>query len=85
MGAIKKEENVLAKAAEKRRKKEKPGQPAMLTVGQVAPLLGVHANTVRRWSQLGILEYLRVGSLGHRRYFQEDLEHFLERQYTEEQ
>ena len=75
---------MLAKAAEKHRKKEKPGQSAMLTVGQVAPLLGVHANTVRRWSQLGILEYLRVGSLRHRKYFRQDLERFLEQQYTEE-
>jgi len=75
---------MLAKATEKHRKKEKPGQPTMLTVGQVAPLLGVHANTVRRWSQLGILEYLRVGSLRHRKYFREDLAHFLEQQNTRE-
>ena len=49
----------------------------MLTVSDVARLLSVHINTVRRWSNQGILKAYRVGSRGDRRFRQEDIASFL--------
>lgn len=49
----------------------------MLTVSDVAHLLSVHINTVRRWSNQGILKAYRVGSRGDRRFRQEDITSFL--------
>ena len=49
----------------------------MLTVNDVARLLNVHINTVRRWSNQGILKAYRVGSRGDRRFRQEDIASFL--------
>ncbi len=50
---------------------------AMLTISQVAHLLSVHINTVRRWSNQGILKAYRVGSRGDRRFQREDIANFL--------
>jgi excisionase family DNA binding protein len=49
----------------------------MLTIGEVAELLNVHLNTVRRWSNRGILKAYRIGSRGDRRFRQEDITNFL--------
>jgi len=49
----------------------------MLTVGDVASLLGVHTNTVRCWSNSGILKAYRVGPRGDRRFRREDIDSFL--------
>ena len=49
----------------------------MLTISEVANLLSVHINTVRRWSNQGILKSYRIGSRGDRRFRQEDVENFL--------
>ncbi len=49
----------------------------MLTVSDVARLLSVHINTVRRWSNQGILKAYRVGSRGDRRFRREDITSFL--------
>ena len=49
----------------------------MLTVSDVAHLLNVHINTVRRWSNQGILKSYRIGSRGDRRFQQEDITRFL--------
>ena len=51
----------------------------MLTVSDVARLLSVHINTVRRWSNQGILKAYRVGSRGDRRFRREDIASFLSR------
>ena len=51
----------------------------MLTVSDVARLISVHINTVRRWSNQGILKSYRVGSRGDRRFRQEDITSFLSR------
>lgn len=48
----------------------------MLTTSEVAYLLNVHINTVRRWSNLGILKAYRLGSRGDRRFKQEDITSF---------
>ncbi len=49
----------------------------MLTISEVAQLLNVHINTVRRWSNQGILKAYRLGSRGDRRFRQEDIASFL--------
>ena len=49
----------------------------MLTINEVARLLNVHINTVRRWSNQGALKSYRIGSRGDRRFRQEDIESFL--------
>jgi len=49
----------------------------MLTVSDVARLLNVHINTIRRWSNQGILKAYRIGSRGDRRFQQEDIANFL--------
>ncbi len=50
---------------------------SMLTIGEVAHLLNVHINTVRRWSNQGTLKSYRIGSRGDRRFLQEDIDSFL--------
>ena len=49
----------------------------MLTISEVAQLLNVHINTVRRWSNQGTLKSYRIGSRGDRRFRQEDIASFL--------
>ena len=49
----------------------------MLMPGEVANMLGVHVNTVRRWANRGILEAYSVGPRGDRRFRQRDVESFL--------
>lgn len=63
--------------------KEPPPVPrraseVMLTVGEAAQLLGVHINTVRRWTNSGMLPSYRLGSRRDRRLRREDVETFLE-------
>jgi len=52
----------------------------MLTVSEVARLLNVHINTIRRWSNQGILKAYRIGSRGDRRFQQDDITSFLSEQ-----
>ncbi len=52
--------------------------PNMLTSSEVARLLHVHVNTVRRWSNQGILRAYRIGPRGDRRYRREAIAKFLE-------
>ncbi len=51
----------------------------MLTTSDVARLLNVHINTVRRWSNQGIIKTYRIGSRGDRRFDRKDIEQFLRR------
>lgn len=52
----------------------------MLTTGEVAYLLDVHASTVRCWSNRGLLKAYRVGPRGERRFRRDDIAvFFLER------
>ena len=50
---------------------------AMLNISDVAHLLNVHVNTVRRWSNQGLLKSYRIGSRGDRRFKKKDVETFL--------
>ena len=53
------------------------GKSGMLTTSDVAGLVNVHINTVRRWSNEGTLRVYRIGSRGDRRFRQEDIDSFL--------
>jgi len=50
---------------------------SLLTTSDVARLLNIHINTVRRWSNEGKLRAYRIGSRGDRRFQQEDINVFL--------
>ena len=49
----------------------------LMTVPQVAKLLNIHANTLRRWSDKGLIKSCRVGPRGDRRFRRDDIEQFL--------
>ena len=49
----------------------------MLTVREVARLLNVHSNTVRRWSDRGLIRAYRITRRGDRRFNREDIIRFL--------
>jgi excisionase family DNA binding protein len=49
----------------------------MLTVKDVAHLLNVHVNTVRRWSDSRIIKSYRITRRGDRRFRREDISDFL--------
>jgi excisionase family DNA binding protein len=49
----------------------------MLTVREVARILHVHPNTLRRWTNDGRLRAYRITSRGDRRYKREDIARFL--------
>ncbi len=51
----------------------------MLTASEVAQMLNVHINTVRRWSNQGVLRAYRINSRGDRRFKKEDIVAFLKR------
>jgi diguanylate cyclase (GGDEF)-like protein/excisionase family DNA binding protein len=48
-----------------------------LTVSDAARLLGVHANTVRTWTDQGALSCLRINGRGDRRYQRQEIARFL--------
>jgi len=48
----------------------------MLTTSEVARILNVHINTVRRWSNQGALKAYRIGSRGDRRFRKDDVDAF---------
>ncbi len=50
---------------------------AMLRTSEAAHLLNVHINTVRRWSNQGIIKAYRIGPRGDRRFRTEDIAGFL--------
>jgi excisionase family DNA binding protein len=52
-------------------------EDSLLTAGEAADLLHVHINTVRKWSNLGILPSFRIGPRGDRRFRKRDLMTFL--------
>jgi len=49
----------------------------MLTASELAGLLNVHINTVRRWSDSGLLQSYRIGPRGDRRFRRDDIDLFL--------
>lgn len=51
---------------------------SLLTVREVAQLLHIHNNTVRRWSDEGLLKTYRISRRGDRRFKREDVNRFLD-------
>jgi DNA-binding transcriptional MerR regulator len=49
-----------------------------LTVEGVARLLRVRRNTVRRWSEMGLIQSNLIGARGDRLFLWEDINGFLE-------
>jgi excisionase family DNA binding protein len=49
----------------------------LLTADEAAGLLHIHINTVRRWSNIGILKSFRIGPRGDRRFRKRDLIQFV--------
>jgi len=52
---------------------------SILTVARVAKQLNVHINTLRRWTNSGILRAYRIGSRADRRFKGEDIKLLLEK------
>ena len=53
-------------------------QNKLLSVGEVAKLLGVSIDTLRRWDLAGRLLSIRSGPRGHRYYRQSDIDQYLQ-------
>jgi excisionase family DNA binding protein len=49
----------------------------MLTIREVARLLHIHPNTLRRWSNEGKISAYRINSRGDRRFKREEVSRFL--------
>ncbi len=49
----------------------------MLTVSQVARLMNIHVNNLRRWSDNNIVRSYRINSRGDRRYRPDDIARFM--------
>ena len=45
----------------------------MLTTSDVARIFNVHASTIRRWSNQGMIKAYRIGPRGERRFRREDV------------
>ena len=56
---------------------DESGLGPMLTVKEVAKLLHVHSNTVRRWSDRGLIRSYRISHRGDRRFRRRDVARFL--------
>jgi len=46
----------------------------MLTVKEASRILNIHPNTVRRWSEEGLIKAYRIGLRGDRRFKPEDID-----------
>lgn len=53
------------------------GLSRMLSIKEVARLLHVHANTLRRWSDRNLIRAYRINARGDRRFKREDIALFL--------
>ena len=49
----------------------------LLTSRQLARLLNVHINTIRRWNNKGAINAYRIGTRGDRRFDRDEVERFL--------
>ncbi len=50
----------------------------LLSLQEVAGLLHVHSNTLRRWSDSGKIPSIRINTRGDRRYRKQDISLFLD-------
>lgn len=63
---------ILSRKVNKQPRSSKIDPP--LRTSDVAHLLNIHINTVRRWSNKGILKSYRIGPRGDRRFKRKDIE-----------
>ncbi|MCZ6789862.1 MAG: helix-turn-helix domain-containing protein [Chloroflexi bacterium] len=54
------------------------GEKRLLTLREVARILRVHPNSVRRWADGGLIRSIRIGVRGDRRFMAEDVDSYLE-------
>lgn len=57
--------------------KKKDDKKELFAIQEVAELLGVHQQTLRRWDNEGKLKAIRIGRVGHRKYKKEDIERLI--------
>ena len=50
---------------------------SMLTITEASRFLHVHTNTLRRWSDSGVIKAYRIGGRADRMFRQDDIERFL--------
>ncbi len=53
--------------------------PRMVTTGEASQILHVHPNTLRKWSDQGLIPTYRIGTRRDRRFAVQDLVAFLTR------
>jgi excisionase family DNA binding protein len=78
-------ERVRQIVKEKDKVDTKPDNPAphpWLKTSDVAHLVNVHVNTVRRWAKQGVLKAYYVGSRGDMRFKQEDVNRLFKERTT---
>jgi excisionase family DNA binding protein len=56
---------------------DEKGMGNMLTVQEVARLLHIHPNTLRRWSNQGLIKAYRITPRGDRRFRRQEILDFL--------
>ena len=57
----------------------------MLTSSELARLLNVHVNTIRRWTNRGVLKAYRIGPRRDRRFHHDDINGFISERPEERQ
>ena len=60
-----------------KKRPDRSNPDALLSTAEAAELLNMHVNTIRRWSNKGIIEAYRVGPRGDRRIRQGDIDNLL--------
>ena len=60
---------------------KEPG--SLLTLREVALILHIHANTVRRWSNKGIIKAYRINRRGDRRFRKDEITKFVKELRTD--
>lgn len=61
-----------------KKKQDRNDENALLSTGQAAVILNVHVNTIRRWSNEGLIKAYRIGPRGDRRFKRQDVASLLQ-------
>ena len=82
LGITRERARQIAEGVSASKKKTPHNEPdALLTAAQAAQLLNVHTNTIRRWSNKGILAGYFLGPRGDRRFRRQDIEKLLQKKF----